>query len=80
VDAQDDNSSGSDVAEGVESDYHRTDVPYEVGNAVQFCAGACFDGEGKFEAGSQEAIGLARVLRRMTVRLCSVLKAWFEAR
>lgn len=44
--AQDDNSPGSDVAKGVESDYYGTDAPYEVGGAVQFYAGARFYGEG----------------------------------
>ena len=57
MDAQDDNLSGPDVAEGVESDYYRTDAPYEVGGAVQFYAGACFYGEGQFEAASQQATG-----------------------
>ena len=57
MDAQDDNLSGSDVAEGVESDYYGTDAPYEAGGAVQFYAGACFYGEGEFKAASQQATG-----------------------
>lgn len=60
--AQDDNSPGSDVAKGVESDHYGTDAPYEVGGAVQFYAGARFYGEGQFEAASQQATGkVARI-------------------
>ena len=60
--AQDDNTSGPDVAEGVEPDYHRTDAPYEIGGAVQFYAGPCVDGEGQCEAASRQAAGnVARI-------------------
>jgi len=78
VGAQDDNSPGSGVAEGVEPDYYRTDAPYEVGGALQFRAGPCFDGEGKFEAASEqstsevvkEIYGTALQLTQELVEVC----------
>ena len=77
--AQDVNSPGSDVAEGVGSDCYRTDAPYEVGGAVQLRAGPCFDGEGKFETTSEQSTGkVVQRLRRMVVRLRSILRSWLR--
>jgi len=79
VGAQDHNPSGSGVAEGVEPDYYRTGAPYEVGGAVQFRAGPCFDGEGKFEAASKQSTDeVVQILKRMMVRLRSKLGSWLR--